>query len=262
MISRYAIDTIEELQKEGLRLAPADIIRLNALGLKIDRGPDAANLYTKRRAVFLGTLTLREPTIAHALFLSDIRALPAFADIGEAGGVALRAWVLSMDAPPEKPLAAEDALAQVSAFITGPLANLTLAQVRSAVDYCINGFDSAAFEHPAPADADPDSLEETADDWAHLRDFSYELGLVTQSQTLRLGLTAAEAKSMSARQLAAIVERASDLAALNRSDNERMAYFREKKNRYISEFDRTVGEMRMRLLAAASQEKAPKGERQ
>ena len=94
MISQYAISEIDDLIKDGLQPSPSDIIRLNALGLKVDHGIDDSPLYTRRRAARLGSAWIREPTIAHHIFMADCRSL--LPDGGRVGRAVLRAWVMSL----------------------------------------------------------------------------------------------------------------------------------------------------------------------
>lgn len=63
MISKLAKQTIEKWQSEGLKPTFDDVIRLNALGLKVEHGSEACEFSAVPRVAFLGDYTLFEPTV-------------------------------------------------------------------------------------------------------------------------------------------------------------------------------------------------------
>lgn len=56
MISKMAMEDIDSLAAEGINLTPQEIIRLNAFGLKVEKGTDAAEQFALPRVALLGEL--------------------------------------------------------------------------------------------------------------------------------------------------------------------------------------------------------------
>ncbi|MBQ8124663.1 MAG: hypothetical protein IJ173_02130 [Kiritimatiellae bacterium] len=245
MISQYALDAIDELIKAGLQPTPADIIRLNALGLKIDHGVDDTPLYTLRRAARIGGVWLREPTIAHHLFIADCRAI--LPDGGRVGTAVMRAWVLSLSEPPAQPPA--DISAAIDSFIKNQMMDVTLDQIETAVDFCLYGYDSTSLEFPARPQKADDQPIDTADETAAEEAFSFEIGLVHRCEAIGLGISFADAIKHTRAQLHAIYNRAIEKRAELTAPELRDQFLRDRKNRWISEFDATVDEIAARLRA-------------
>ena len=60
MISHTAKEDIEAMEADGLRPSVSDIIRLNALGLRLERSAfSAQSLFCLPRVAYLGKLILR-----------------------------------------------------------------------------------------------------------------------------------------------------------------------------------------------------------
>ena len=95
MISKMAMEDIDSLADEGIKLTPQEIIRLNAFGLKVERATDAAERYALPRVAMLGKLTLRQPTIGSEIFLQKAAAAYDFASVDT--WITLRILSLSMD---------------------------------------------------------------------------------------------------------------------------------------------------------------------
>ena len=58
MVSKLAMEDIESLMEEGCVVRPSDVIRLNALGLKLEKLPDF-RLAAMPRAAVIGDVILR-----------------------------------------------------------------------------------------------------------------------------------------------------------------------------------------------------------
>ena len=245
MISQYALDEIDELIKEGLQPTPADIIRLNALGLKVDHGVDDNPLYTRRRAACLGGVWLREPTIAHHLFIADCRAI--LPDGGRVGNAILRAWVLSLAAPPAQPPA--DISGILDSFIKNRLMSVTLDQIEAAVEFCLYGYDSTSLEFPARTQQPGDRPRDTADETAADDAFSFEIGLVHRCEAIGLGISLADALKHTRAQLHAIYNRAIEKRTELAAQEIHGEFVHERKNRWLSEFTATCDEIAARLRA-------------
>lgn len=95
MISKMAIEDIDSLAEEGIKLTPREIVRLNAYGLKVERSTDAAERYALPRVAMLGKLTLRQPTIGSEIFLQKAAAVFDFDSVDT--WLTLRVLSLSID---------------------------------------------------------------------------------------------------------------------------------------------------------------------
>lgn len=72
MTSKLAKSTIEKWQCEGLKPTFDDIITLNNLGLKVERGSETFSFAACPRIAFLGDYILREPTIAKRIWIDTV----------------------------------------------------------------------------------------------------------------------------------------------------------------------------------------------
>lgn len=59
-----AREDIAHLQAQGITLTPEQIVILNALALRVERGPEAADLVRAPRVAWAGSTPIYEPTIA------------------------------------------------------------------------------------------------------------------------------------------------------------------------------------------------------
>lgn len=66
-----AREDIELLQSQGITLTIEQIVTLNALGLRAERGPEAADLVQAPRVSWAGNAPLYEPTIAAQRWLDE-----------------------------------------------------------------------------------------------------------------------------------------------------------------------------------------------
>lgn len=248
MISDYAISTIEELQRAGYFPTPADIIRLNALGLKIEKCLDDNPLYLDRRCAFVGDCVLREPTIGH-----NIRAVEAFRYLDPSDTVTricLYSWLLATDDPPEilRTYAPRGEALRValSDHVDAHFKGVTFRQLKMAVEFCLYGYDSAALERPATIDESGDELPRTADDDARADAWNFDVGILHEAQALALGLSLADAKSLTQGQLLAVIDRAI-LNQQSRTARGADAFRKSVRNKYITRFEATVDEIKARL---------------
>lgn len=91
MTSKLAIEDLEALTKEGCTVSPSDVVRLNALGLKLEKRPDF-RMSQLPRVAMCGDVMFVQPTIEQDLFL-DQMMLVFSRDAGTR--LALEAYVLS-----------------------------------------------------------------------------------------------------------------------------------------------------------------------
>ena len=95
MISKMAMEDIDSLAAEGINLTPQEIIRLNAFGLKVEKGTDAAEQFALPRVALLGKLAIRQPTIGSEIWFSQASQVY---DIEETGTYSIiRAYSLSKE---------------------------------------------------------------------------------------------------------------------------------------------------------------------
>lgn len=92
MYAELARDEIEQLEEQGVRLTPEEVIRLNGLALKC-LSP-VAECRRPRRIAWAGNTILREPSISQEEWIRDIIPIAA-AD--ETSAIWLRAFALSRD---------------------------------------------------------------------------------------------------------------------------------------------------------------------
>lgn len=69
MTSKLAKSEVERMWKQGLSPTFEDIIKLNALGVKIEHGADTANFSNCPRIAFLGDILIRQPTVYKQIWI-------------------------------------------------------------------------------------------------------------------------------------------------------------------------------------------------
>lgn len=203
MISKAAESAIMDMWDAGLRPTVADIIRLNAVGLRLEnRMKPSESLYHLRRCAFLGEgdarVVLREPLLGHEIWRDRVRSLVDFADVFTVVTVdAFLCGVELEDLPdPENAVLIR---AAVQAFADRCKA-FPVGQIASAVLYCRDGVSwlhgESAAEPPPPDDAEP------IDD-----SFSFPVGVIRNGIAIGVGLTLKEAQHLTRAAFGAMVAR-------------------------------------------------------
>lgn len=188
MISGMAMHDIEKLKADGLDPTPADIIRLNALALKVDFTQSPATFYELPRVAFLGNVAFREPTIGHDIWIDSVSRFCDTKDLSTY--LAIRAFALShkLEDLPD----AEDKDAVVKAiekFTKIEIRSFTVNQVRCAITYAISGADHTAREFPAPHSCDNEEEDEADEKTAEaIEDEALSVGAGVLFETLAMGL--------------------------------------------------------------------------
>lgn len=146
MTSKMAEEDIEALIEEGCVVHPADVIRLNALGLKVEKHPDF-RLATLPRVALCGEVRFSQPTIEQDMFLDNI--LQFFSN-DEGTVLALEAYVL---AHPEEDWSKEKMFPRVFAakcqsWVRKHLGKETAGKVRAALDFVKFGMNPMDGEFP------------------------------------------------------------------------------------------------------------------
>lgn len=238
MVSAYAMEDVERMEAEGLRPAPADIIRLNALGCRVERGERDGGISTMPRCAFVGDLVFREPTIGSEIWIADVARQ---FDMEDAETLLLvRAYALARD---QKDL--PDALdvatvkAEVERFKRENLAFLTVRQLVAAIGYAMHGNGAEALEFA-------EREEKKGDGDSEARRESVELGLMYRGMALRIG-DAATLKALTSSALDEMI-----LMALEK--DERGEILKDEHARLEGEYLRTLGAIRRRLEGEKSRD--------
>lgn len=189
----------KRLKSSGVEFTPEDVIRLNALALKVKLSPATFGIAHLPRAVFLPGMVLREPTIGHEMWLErvggfvDFRNPRAFRIFYS---FALSRPARKLPDPLKNP---KKVLRKAYGWAMGKVALLTDAQLKDALDYVLFGDDWRVGEF-APAGKDtpamiPDSHSAT-------------VGVISGALACRIPLSLDDAKKMTSSQVLAIVNQA------------------------------------------------------
>lgn len=207
MISETAIATLEEFEAKGLHPTPRDIVRLNAIGLRLEaaRGKSAADCtyLLPRVAAVSKSLSFRQPTIGHEIWMESIERLLKPGDFQSL--LAVRAFALSR--PPEKLPDPDDpkTVAEAVSTFAKDCRDLTRDQIYAAIKYVTYGCDQTAGENGATKPG-----EDENGDTDPPPDFSdcIALGVLNEGRAVLWGITEADMRRMTTRQLDAAIRRA------------------------------------------------------
>ena len=247
MVSKMFMRDWRKMTAEGVEFTPEDIIRLNALAVKVRQSqsaPASTHLprlcFMPRDSYWRRPLVLREPTIAHDIWiefaerLMDVRA-PRMFDF-------LHAYALTR--PAERlpdPCRPERLRREVLEFAGRRLSRFTAEQLSAAVDYVVFGADWTTGEVAPPKDADGASPS----------DSSPTIGLLVSGVARRLPVSLDAARRMTASQLGEAVFHS--LRADNAID------FDRARDDAMGEYVRTREEIRARSVVAKPSEKRAGG---
>jgi len=146
MVSALAMEDIQSLMEEGCEVPPSSIIRLNALGIKIEKKPEFA-LASLPRVALCGDVLFRQPTIAQDIFIDQMLEI---LNDDEGTKLALEAYVLAhhdkdwFNLPRFPKLFAT----KCSIWIKTHLGKETATKVRQAIDFCKYGMNPNDGEYP------------------------------------------------------------------------------------------------------------------
>lgn len=197
MISKLAMGDIEALRADGIDVPPRVVVRLNALGLKVERAARSAEFVAVPRLAFLGDVAFREPTIGDEEWLA-VAGLSFDLDDGETETLVLAACLSTpaRDLPDPRDRRAVAKL--LKRFRKGPVRGYTRAQLAAALEYAMYGDDAATGELPPPRDG-------KEEDEARTDPPPFWAGVLRDGMALRLG-TPAELRALTASQLHALVQ--------------------------------------------------------
>lgn len=167
MISNLAKETIEAWQGEGLAPTFEDAVRLNALGLKIEKEPRSAEFSALPRVAFLGDWVLTEPTVGKWLWIDSALAVVRADGADLKRELEVVAYAMNT---PDADLAAIKSIKNLNAaldvFRREVLAPFAYSQIEAAVEFVMYGGDPTAREYPEPGEDDvrevPEGVRSTA----------------------------------------------------------------------------------------------------
>lgn len=213
MISKLAIEDIEEITKQGGTVSPRDVIRLNALGLKITDDPNY-ELATLPRCASLNGILFKQPNIEQDMFLDDAARIY---NADNSTILALEAYVLAHDEVKWKNLRHPKIFAiKVGAWVKVNLGKVTAQQLRRALDFCLYGVDPDSGEMPVLMADEKEKLKSgigTDKSWA----------LSKYLHATSIGIDSVSALRATSPQLSAMIERAYMLNKVPLSDDEKEA---------------------------------------
>ena len=144
MTSRLAKETVSKWKAEGLDPAFEDIIRLNALGLKVERGDSAYEFGAVPRMAFLGEYVFHEPTVAKRIWLDEALQLVKRDYLNQ---LCLTAYALHT---PAKELPQLYDVREIEKAMEGfrdeILLKFTETQIMTCIEYVLKGDDPTAGE--------------------------------------------------------------------------------------------------------------------
>lgn len=239
MVSKLAIEDIESLIEEGCVVHPSDVIRLNALGLKLEKRPDF-RLATLPRVALCGGVLFTQPNIEQSIYLDKM--LQVFSD-DEGTKLALEAYVM---AHPEEdysktPVFPKVFAAKCAIWIKKNLGKETATKVRAALDYCRDGVNPMDGEHPIYVS--DDTWEKWYDEAGPLSQYMRQY-----LEACACGIAPAAALKATSPQLAAMIERAWFLRDKGISDDEKTA---------AAQYFATLSEIRDKAHARRDAKKEP-----
>ena len=158
MTSRLAMDDLKSLMAEGCEVSPEDVVRLNSLGLLIQKRPDFS-LAALPRVALCGGVLFRQPTIAQDIFLDQMLNILDGNDEGTR--LALEAYVLAHHDKDwfNLPRMPKVFAVKCAAWVKWKLGKETASKVRQAIDFCKYGVNPIDGEYPVFV------TDETFDKW-------------------------------------------------------------------------------------------------
>ena len=236
MISKMAMDDIAQLRADGIDVPPREVVRLNALGLRVERGPESPDIYAAPRVAFVRGLTFNEPTLGGEMWMRD--AQDAFNLNDAETFFALRVLTCVVpwrELPPATNVRAVQAAAKA---VMDKLRGATYRQVANALDWCLYGnlpeTDEEASTREDAGDGDANEPKELPPR------FSPEYGLFYRGVAARIG-TAEDIKGLTYSAMMYICDRAEKLETAGSFDApDRKA----EKNKAEGDYYRTLDEIR------------------
>lgn len=139
MVSNLALADIERTEREHGQMSIADIVRLNALALRITDDP-ASDLCMMPRVAVVGDVLLRQPNLRQEIALRQMECV--YSRDGQTS-IAMVAYVLAHpDIDAERLLAHPYITAiRISRWVSRHMADETLDRMAACCRYCLDGCD-------------------------------------------------------------------------------------------------------------------------
>ena len=255
MLSAMFRRDYDSLTAQGYALTPEDVVRLNALALRVRLSSAAPCSVHLPRLVFMPRdsrwrpqIVLREPTMAHELWIEQAAK---WIDTDNADNFLwLHGYALSR--PASKLANVFDAKGMVKAvfrFAAKRLCRFTREQLSAAVEYALFGADwivgevaADEREHAARADGG-NGLRETGEQ-------SPTLGILSECRALRLPISLDDAKRLTASELEASILSAQMRDGLFNADS--------LKSRAVAAYVRAREEIKARLATSRAEDEPAK----
>jgi len=157
MVSKMAKQMVERWKaEEGLVPSFDDVVRLNALGLKVERGGSSFEFGCVPRMAFLGDWILTEPTVGKRIWLDAALKLMESDYFTQ---VCVTAYALNTpDAELPDLRKLSDLVKAVGDFKDSVLMGFTVGQILAAIEYALRGDDPAEGEECECAESNPSEL--------------------------------------------------------------------------------------------------------
>jgi len=202
MLSKMAIEDIEDLEGAGCNLSPSEIIRLNALGLKVERASNAGDILAAPRIGWAGDVPIYEPTIQSEQWI-DIYAQRWWGDNGDAITSALlfacaHARFKGFFARPEM-LTPESVCEEMRKWHQS--LTCTEAQLQHALAFALFGNDANSREYPEPRETEEtEDAEEDETSTEDIREYA-----INEAIAAGLGLSIEDIKGLTQSRLYSIL---------------------------------------------------------
>lgn len=199
MVSSLFRSDYNKMRREGLEPTLDDIIRLNALAVKVERAAKPCDAVALPRAAFVGRLILREPTLGHTEWIERVGE---YIDLNrERNFIIVHAFALSRDSRdlPDA-LQAVKVVKKVYAFARKELIKLFERGLREGIAYCLFGSDYTSDEFG--------SASKGADDTQ-----SFSAGVIVSLNARRIGLSLAEARQLTISEIGEIIQKTDILSS-------------------------------------------------
>lgn len=194
MVSDLAIEDIARIEREGGKVAPRDVVWLNALALRITADP-SCTLGALPRVCVVEDVLIRQPSIAQDILLDE---LDGILDHDEGTTLAIEAYVLSHGTV-EMPAHPNMFAVKVQGWLRATFKDTTAAELRRAVDYVLYGATPEVDELPPL----PEQMEaERKDNTPH------STSLADFQMASALGIDSHAALSATSESLAGMIETA------------------------------------------------------
>ena len=189
MVSITAIEEAERLAAEGTPLTPREIVRLNALGLAMERGERESVAFALPRVAFLGDVVLREPTMGHEIWLDEARRFVDFGDVDTS--LAMHALAFSVTDPDDLPGLGKIRIFCAMRRFQRRVKIYTRRQIAAACRWVTEGRDARSGEY-APLRKGEEPMDES---------FSVAVGVLIDGVAIATGLSVGDARRMTRAQL-------------------------------------------------------------